>query len=1056
MTVEVVDRYDNPVAADNTDQITLSVASGPGSFAGGSSVTATVSGGIATFGNLTLDTAGSYTLSASATGGLTGTNSSSFTVNAAGADHLAFGVQPSNTTAGTPIAPPVKVDVLDQYGNVLTADDSDQVTLSIATTPAGGSFASNSTTTATVSGGIATFGNLVLDTVGNYTLAISGTGGLSGPNSSSFTVSAASIGQLFFSVQPASATAGSTINPAVQVEVLDAFGNALTGDNSDTVTLILANANRGPSVFAEDSNTMTATVSGGVATFSNLVINVAGTYTLAASALGGATGAPSNSFTISPAAAHSFAVFAAQSTVTAGTGFTVGIRARDMFGNTITNYAGSNITLSCSDGQTVDPSSVALTGGRANPVVILSRADGVSLTASATVAGVTIRGTTSTITVVGGFAGPSTEPMEYTFTLYITPASGNSADLFTPALAGQADAAAANGVQESVLENLATPGDDDQAAQQYIANQESILQEQFDLGTGNAITTMDPQTGSNSVSENPVGQTTSVTVDFPPIIRVVSGAETPGAAASFSLTFPEGVSGVNTLANTPDPVTVTALDANGNVVSDYTGTVTLSSTDPVFGQPITYTYTSADQGSHTFYVDLDTAGIQALMVAQSVPSGQAIENGQDGSSTVNGQGLVHIMPDAAVSLVFDVPSTITAGSAEGITLTALDAFGNVATGYTGTATFSSQIGGVAITGLPGSYTFMSADQGSHLFAVSFKSAGSQIITATDSNDIALISQAQVQVTSAAAKLVITSQPASMVTAGNNFGLIVEAVDSHGKLDSNFNGLVTMTLAGNPVHGSLGGVVTVQAVNGIATFSGLTLNRAGAGYTLKATSGSVTTATTRAIAVTANSASQLVLITQPPGTIAAGSPFGLKVAAEDGYGNVIRSFSGSVTLTLASGPAGATVEGNLTATLVKGVATFSGLKITQAGTGYSLTASGALAAATTNLFNVTAGAAKRLAIGARPQDSVTAGRAFGLVLAALDAYGNVVNSYGGKVTLSLVSNSRQGTLSGRLTEQAVAGVITFTDLLLNNAGSGYVLQARSGKLAARTDAFSVVS
>jgi hypothetical protein len=38
---------------------------------------------------------------------------------------------------------------------------------------------------------------------------------------------------------------------------------------------------------------------------------------------------------------------------------------------------------------------------------------------------------------------------------------------------------------------------------------------------------------------------------------------------------------------------------------------------------------------------------------------------------------------------------------------------------------------------------------------------------------------------------------------------------------------------------------------------------------------------------------------------------------------------------------------------------------------------------------------------------------------------------------------------------VAGVITFTDLLLNNAGTGYVLQAKSGTLTAETDTFDVV-
>ncbi len=159
-TVEVLDQYGDLITSDNSDQVTLAVASGPGGFAGGST-TATVNGGIATFSNLLLDTAGSYTLSESATGGLSGANSNSFTVSAAAADHLAFGTQPSNTTAGSAISPAVTVQVLDKYGNLLTADNSDQVTLSISSGPGG--FAGDNTVTTTVSDGIATFGNLTFD-----------------------------------------------------------------------------------------------------------------------------------------------------------------------------------------------------------------------------------------------------------------------------------------------------------------------------------------------------------------------------------------------------------------------------------------------------------------------------------------------------------------------------------------------------------------------------------------------------------------------------------------------------------------------------------------------------------------------------------------------------------------------------------------------------------------------------------------------------------------------------------------------------------------------------
>ena len=46
----------------------------------------------------------------------------------------------------------------------------------------------------------------------------------------------------------------------------------------------------------------------------------------------------------------------------------------------------------------------------------------------------------------------------------------------------------------------------------------------------------------------------------------------------------------------------------------------------------------------------------------------------------------------------------------------------------------------------------------------------------------------------------------------------------------FNGNVTIALASDPGGGELGGALTVTAVNGVATFTGLTINVASAGYT----------------------------------------------------------------------------------------------------------------------------------------------------------------------------------------------------------------------------------
>src|SRR5207245_1807587 len=125
-------------------------------------------------------------------------------------------------------------------------------------------------------------------------------------------------------------------------------------------------------------------------------------------------------------------------------------------------------------------------------------------------------------------------------------------------------------------------------------------------------------------------------------------------------------------------------------------------------------------------------------------------------------------------------------------------------------------------------------------------------------------------------------------------------------------------------------LTLNAVAGVATFSTLNLDKVGSGYTLKATSSGLSSATTTGISVTAGTATQLVVTTQPPTSATAGNPFGLAVKAEDAYGNVDPTYSGTISLAIGSNPGGGTLSGTLTASASSGSASFSGLSIDKAG------------------------------------------------------------------------------------------------------------------------------
>src|SRR5262249_41113115 len=138
-------------------------------------------------------------------------------------------------------------------------------------------------------------------------------------------------------------------------------------------------------------------------------------------------------------------------------------------------------------------------------------------------------------------------------------------------------------------------------------------------------------------------------------------------------------------------------------------------------------------------------------------------------------------------------------------------------------------------------------------------------------DTASVGVATVNETSTTS-LVMTQQPPASVTAGSGFGLTVEAEDSSGKLVTSFNGPGTVALASNPGGATLGGTLTVTASGGVATFSGLTLDKAASGYTLTATASGLGSGLTSAMTVTPTSPTQLVITQQPPATVQVNKTF----------------------------------------------------------------------------------------------------------------------------------------------------------------------------------------
>jgi uncharacterized delta-60 repeat protein len=175
---------------------------------------------------------------------------------------------------------------------------------------------------------------------------------------------------------------------------------------------------------------------------------------------------------------------------------------------------------------------------------------------------------------------------------------------------------------------------------------------------------------------------------------------------------------------------------------------------------------------------------------------------------------------AASFSVTGFPSSVTAGTPETITVTALNPDGSVNTGYTGTAHFTSSDPQAV---LPADYTFTAADQGVHTFSATLVTAGSQFLTVTDTTTSTMLGgEAGIQVNPAAASQVILSAPSS-ARHGTAFSLTLTVEDAYGNVVTGYVGTVHFTSSDSTA--TLPADYTFTAADaGVHTFSNLAILR----------------------------------------------------------------------------------------------------------------------------------------------------------------------------------------------------------------------------------------
>ena len=142
----------------------------------------------------------------------------------------------------------------------------------------------------------------------------------------------------------------------------------------------------------------------------------------------------------------------------------------------------------------------------------------------------------------------------------------------------------------------------------------------------------------------------------------------PGVAATLDLT------GGTTRAGDPLTLHITVHDAFGNVATDFSGPIALTSTDPRATLPANLQFAAADRGQKDVTLTLRTAGTAGVTLA---------------AGGLNATANVDVSAAAATRLELVGPATARAGDSFVLIATARDAFGNVATGFTGRATLLS-------------------------------------------------------------------------------------------------------------------------------------------------------------------------------------------------------------------------------------------------------------------------------------------------------------------------------------------------------------------------------
>lgn len=415
----------------------------------------------------------------------------------------------------------------------------------------------------------------------------------------------------------------------------------------------------------------------------------------------------------------------------------------------------------------------------------------------------------------------------------------------------------------------------------------------------------------------------------------------------------------------------------------------------------------------------------------------------------------------SLSVVTVSSSAVIAGSSVGVTLTVKDTSGNRLPNGGSSVTFA--LGAGTSGGSFGAVTDNNDGTYTAVFTAATTGVGSATdITATIDGYTITSTPPTIDVNAGPVDLgqSTISVSSASVYAGIDVTITVTVKDQYGNQKE--IGGDAVTVANSTGAGESTGTMSPSVTdNDNGTYTD-TFSTTGAGTptTISGTiNGGAITSTLPTVTVNACTVTQVTWATDPDSSITAGSKFTVgRVKLQDASNHICGVDPVTFSIDASTNQTGAGLKGTTTVSPTNGYADVTAATIQIAGT-YNLVAAvnSIISPASTNV-SVEAGAATHI-VFTHLTPTWPAGAGTGAVtvqLAREDDYGNIDQGPGGSATLAIAANPNLGTLSGTTAVSFSSGIATFTDLSIDNPGSGYTLTAANGSLVATSALFDVVN